>query len=171
MTKLSAREKLTISAALQWFLECVNSSEPYDMSHLTFGDDPLSDDEIKSLCKCLRESPADDYQSTLTTGELESIGQVLDDAHYEYASYLGYATRRGTTARNGQRFPKLRPRQCAPSRGSPDRWGSTARRNAGKSWLPNTRAKKVHRRLSRERSPTGGQSPLVERDPAKNRNT
>lgn len=104
MTRLSAREKLTISAALQWFLECVNSSEPYDMSHLTFGDDPLSDDEIKSLCKCLRESPVDDYQSTLTTEEIESIGQVLDDAHYEYASYLGY----GNPQRDyGEEWPEV----------------------------------------------------------------
>ena len=104
MTTLSAREKLMLVAALQWFLDCVNSGEPYDMSHLKLGDDPLSDDEIKSLCKGLRESPGDDYQLTLTTEEIESIGQVLDDAHYEYASYLGY----GNPQRDyGEEWPEV----------------------------------------------------------------
>jgi len=58
---LSAREKLTIRAALQWFLECIHSRETCDMSHHNLGDDPLSDDEIQTLAKDLAASPGDDY--------------------------------------------------------------------------------------------------------------
>jgi hypothetical protein len=48
-TELTIRQRLMIAAALQWFLECVKSGQPYDMSHLTLGDKPLSDDEIEKL--------------------------------------------------------------------------------------------------------------------------
>jgi hypothetical protein len=58
---LSAREKLTIRTALQWFLECIHSPKRYDMSHLSLGDDPLSDDEIQTLAKDLAACPGDDY--------------------------------------------------------------------------------------------------------------
>jgi hypothetical protein len=50
---LNARERLTITAALKWLVECVRSGKAYDMSHLTFGDDPLSESEIESLCRNL----------------------------------------------------------------------------------------------------------------------
>jgi hypothetical protein len=48
-TELTIRQRLMIAAALQWFLECVKSGQPYDMSHLVLGDNPLSDDEIEKL--------------------------------------------------------------------------------------------------------------------------
>jgi hypothetical protein len=49
--ELTNRERLTIAAALQWYLECIKSGQPYDMSHLKVGNDPLNDGEIEALRK------------------------------------------------------------------------------------------------------------------------
>ena len=53
--KINERERLMLRAALVWFVECVKSPRPYDMSNLTLGEDPLSVEEIESLAEALAE--------------------------------------------------------------------------------------------------------------------
>lgn len=55
---LTKREALHAAAALRWLEQCVKSGEPYDMSHLRFDDEPLTDAEAGKLIRRIERTIA-----------------------------------------------------------------------------------------------------------------